>query len=111
MAAAVVVGDARKYLAALLTLDPDLLPRLAAAAGSPATDAETAASCPKLRSYLEAEVENVNATLASYETIKRFEILTAQFTPESGELTPTMKLRRRVIHKRYAGEIDGLYEE
>ena len=110
VAAAVVIGDARKYLGALLTLDPDLLPNLAASAGSPATDAESAASCPQLRAHLEAEVEKVNSTLASYETIKRFEILSAQFTPENGELTPTMKLRRRVIHKRYGGEIESLYD-
>jgi long-subunit acyl-CoA synthetase (AMP-forming) len=110
VAAAVVIGDSRKYLGALLTLDPDLLPKLAAAAGSPAADLATAADCDQLRDHLEAEVEAVNKTLASYETIKRFTLLSTQFTPESGELTPTMKLRRRVIYKRYAGEIDGLYE-
>jgi long-subunit acyl-CoA synthetase (AMP-forming) len=110
VAAAVVVGDSRKYLGALLTLDPDLLPRLAAQAGSPATDLASAADCARLRAHLEAEVEAVNRTLASYETIKRFALLTAQFTPERGELTPTMKLRRRVIHQRFAGEIDGLYD-
>ena len=54
VAAAVVIGDSRKYLGALLTLDPDLLPKTAAAAGSPATDLEAAAACPKLRAYLEA---------------------------------------------------------
>ena len=70
----------------------------------------SAADCPRLRAHLENEVEAVNETLASYETIKRFAILTSQFTPESGELTPTMKLRRRVIHSRYGAEIDGLYD-
>ena len=111
VAAAVVVGDSRKYLGALLTLDPDLLPKLAATAGSPATDQESAANCPQMHAHLEARVESVNQTLASYETIKRFVVIPSQFTPESGELTPTMKLRRRVIHKRYAGEIDGLYDD
>jgi long-subunit acyl-CoA synthetase (AMP-forming) len=108
--AAVVVGDGRKYLAALLTLDPDLLPEIAAAAGSPATDLETASTCPRMQAHLEAQVEDVNRTLASYETIKRFALLTGQFTPEGGELTPTMKLRRRVIHERYGTEIESLYE-
>ncbi|MFQ5349902.1 MAG: AMP-binding protein, partial [Thermoanaerobaculia bacterium] len=110
VAAAVVIGDSRKYLGALLTLDPELLPKTAAAAGSPATDEASAASCTRMHAHLEARVETVNKTLASYETIKRFVVIPSQFTPESGELTPTMKLRRRVIYERYAAEIDGLYE-
>ena len=110
VAAAVVIGDSRKYLGALLTLDPDLLPKIAAQAGSPATDEESAATCPQMQVYLEAQVAEVNQTLASYETIKRFVVIPSQFTPESGDLTPTMKLRRRVIYKRYGDEIDGLYD-
>ncbi len=110
VAAAVVVGDSRKYLGALITLDPDLLPKLAAEAGSPATDEASASTCPQVHAWLEAQFAAVNKTLASYETIKRFTVVPSQFTPETGELTPTMKLRRRVIHKRWAEAIDGLYD-
>ena len=110
VAAAVAVGDGRKYLAALLTLDPDLLPKTVSAAGSPAADLQEASACSRIRARLEAAVAEINSGLASYETIKRFAVLPVQFTPESGELTPTMKLRRRVIHQRFAGEIDGLYD-
>ncbi len=111
VALAVAVGDSRKYLGALLVLDPERVGQVAAEAGSPARDVAAAAACPRFRAYLEGRIEEVNRALASYETIKRFAVLTTQFTPESGELTPTMKLRRRVIHERYAGEIDALYED
>jgi long-subunit acyl-CoA synthetase (AMP-forming) len=110
VAAAVVIGDSRKYLAALLTLDPERLPETAVAAGSPATDEAAAAACPEIHAWLEAQFATVNQRLASYETIKRFAVIPSQFTPESGELTPTMKLKRRVIYERYASEIEGLYQ-
>ena len=106
---AVVVGDRRKYLAALLTLDPEALPRVAESIDSPARDLLAAANCPVLRSYLEAQVGQVNTGLARFETIKRFAILPAELTVEGGEMTPTMKLKRRIIDQKYAEEIAGLY--
>jgi long-subunit acyl-CoA synthetase (AMP-forming) len=111
VAQAVVVGDGRRYLAALLTLDPERLPAVAAAAGSPARDPEAAAACPRLRAALERELEAVNARLARFETIKRFAILPRPLSIDAGELTPTLKLRRRVIYRRYAAEIEALYRD
>src|SRR5436305_5238055 len=105
---AVVVGDRRNYLTALLTLDPQRAP-LAAAAGSPARTPAELAVCPVFHRHLEEQVEAVNATLARYETIKRFAILPAELSIAGGELTPTMKLKRRVIYQKYAREIEGLY--
>ncbi len=109
VALAALVGDGRNYLAALLTLDPERLPQIAEQIGSPARDPQAAAGCARFRAWLEEQVATINETLASYETVKRFAVLAAQFTPESGELTPTMKLKRRVIAQRYADDIERLY--
>jgi long-subunit acyl-CoA synthetase (AMP-forming) len=106
---AVVVGDRRNYLAALLTLDPQRAPLEAEAAGSPFRTPRELAACPIFRRHLEAQVETVNATLARYETIKKFVILPEELSIEAGELTPTMKLKRRVVYQRYAAEIESLY--
>ena len=88
---------------------PETLPKAAAAAGSPTTDTEKAAVCDVFRAHLERAIETVNETLARYETIKKFAVLPHPFSIEGGELTPTMKMKRRVIHDRYAREIEGLY--
>ena len=106
---AVVVGDGRRYLAALLTLDPERLESAAEAAGSEARDPEGAAACPRFRAALERQVEEINSRLARFETIKRFAVLPGPLTVEAGELTPTLKLKRRVIHRNYADEIEALY--
>ena len=108
---AVVVGDGRKYLAALLALDPDTLDDALRAAGSPASGLEEARDCPILRGFLQTQVDLVNRDLARYESIKRFAVLSEPLTIETGELTPTMKLKRRVIRDRRAPEIASLYEE
>jgi long-subunit acyl-CoA synthetase (AMP-forming) len=106
---AVVVGDRRNYLAALLTLDPLRAPIEAEAAGSPHRDPADLAGCPVFRAHLEKQVEEINRTLARYETIKRFAILPRELSIEAGELTPTLKLKRRVIHQNHAEEIERLY--
>ena len=107
---AVVVGDRRKYLAALLTLEPARAAAEAEAAGSPARAPAELARCPVFRAHLERQVEKVNASLARYETIKTFRVLPDGFSVEGGELTPTLKLKRRVINDKYGGEIESLYE-
>jgi long-subunit acyl-CoA synthetase (AMP-forming) len=106
---AVVVGDRRNYLAALLTLDPLRAPIEAEAAGSPHRDPKDLAGCAVFHTHLEKQVEEVNRTLARYETIKRFAILPRELSIEEGELTPTLKLKRRVIHQNHAEEIERLY--
>jgi long-subunit acyl-CoA synthetase (AMP-forming) len=106
---AVVVGDRRNYLAALLTLDPQRAPIEAAAAGSPFRTPRELAGCPVFRRHLEKQVEAVNATLARYETLKKFVILPEELSIEAGELTPTMKLKRRIVTQKYATEIESLY--
>lgn len=110
VAAAAVIGDSRNYLTALLTLDPDRIGQALEAAGSPARDIAAAAQCALFTRWMEEQVEKtVNATLSRVQSIKRIRLLAEQFTIEGGELTPTMKLKRRVVHTKYEREIEGLY--
>jgi len=106
---AVVVGDARKYLAALITLDPETALREARTAGAGGKSLAELAVDPLFIAHLGRGIDRINATLAPYETIKKFRILPQQFGIESGELTPTMKLKRKVVGERYAAEIDELF--
>jgi long-subunit acyl-CoA synthetase (AMP-forming) len=109
VAHAVAVGERRNYVAALLTLDRERLPAALLRAGSPAPDAAAAATCPVFRRFLEEHVETVNRSLARFESVRRFTVLPGEFSVEGGELTPTLKLKRRVIATRYAAEIEALY--
>jgi long-subunit acyl-CoA synthetase (AMP-forming) len=111
VAHAVVVGDGRNYLAALFTLDPQSVTAVAAAAGSPARDVAEAARCPLFRSHLERALEAANRHFARFETVKRFVVLAEEFSVAGGELTPTLKLKRRVIYEKYAEEIAALYAD
>jgi len=104
---AVVIGDRRKYLSALFTLEPAAA---AEAAGIEAREPADLAIDPVFRELLERRVEEANEHLARYETIKRFVVLPAPLTVEGGELTPTLKLKRRIINQNYAVEIESLYE-
>jgi long-chain acyl-CoA synthetase len=101
IAEAVVVGDRRKYLTALLILDPDAAARFATEKGG-APDA--------LHAEIQRAVDEVNSHLARVETVKRFHILPRPFSIDTGELTPTLKVKRRVVYERYAREIDAMYE-
>lgn len=107
---AVVVGDRRPYLCALLVLDPEALPELAKAAGVEATTLEEMAKDEKVRAFLEDCVEReCNAKVARYQTIKKFEVLPVPFSVETGELTPTMKVKRNVVNDKYADLIAAMY--
>jgi len=108
---AVVIGDRRKYLAALLTLDPAKLAATAAEAGSSATDVAAAAACPRYRAWMQCRIDEVNQSLARVQTIKRFEIIPGEFTIAGGELTPTMKIKRKAIDANYAAQIERMYAE
>ncbi|HEV2780235.1 MAG TPA: AMP-dependent synthetase/ligase [Actinophytocola sp.] len=107
---AVCVGDRRPYLTALLVLDEEAAPVWAAARGITG-DLAALAAHPEVRRELAAAVDAANAVLSRVEQIKYFHVVDRPWSAESGELTPTLKLRRRVIAERYAGEIDKLYAE
>ncbi|MFT4622391.1 MAG: long-subunit acyl-CoA synthetase (AMP-forming) [Myxococcota bacterium] len=107
---AVVVGDRQPYLCALLVLDPEALEALASAAGVPAGTLPELAVLPALRAHLEAQVEAVvNPQLARYQTVKKIRIVPAEFSVETGELTPTMKVKRAVVTENWAALIAEMY--
>lgn len=105
----VVVGDRRKYVTALFTLDPEKIAQTAQALGSPAKDLTQATHCKYFKTHLQGEVDKINSTLANVQTIKKFVILPEEFSIENGELTPTMKLKRRIIHQKYETQIESMY--
>jgi long-chain acyl-CoA synthetase len=105
-----ICGDGRQFVSALITLDECALARFASERDCRASRAELLRG-PELLARLQADIDAVNARLAPFETIKRFRVLPAEFTLEAGELTPTVKLRRRVIHEKYRQLIDEMYAE
>jgi long-chain acyl-CoA synthetase len=107
---AVLVGDRRKYLTALLCLDPEQLMSELQKAGSPAMDIATASVCPEFRGHIQLQIDQINRQLTHYQAIKKFTILPRECSIASGELTPTMKLRRKFITEKYATEINAMYE-
>ncbi len=109
VAHAVLVGEQRNFVAALLTLDPAALPTLAGRLGSPASTLAAAAACPLVRAFLGREIERVNGALARFETVRKFEVLASEFSVDSGELTPTLKLKRKVVRQKFADRIEEIY--
>lgn len=107
---AVVVGDGRRYLTALLALDPAELGAWAEEHGKLADD-EALTVDPQLRDEVAAAVERVNARNARSEGIKKFRILPHELTAAEGELTPTLKIKRGVVIERYADAVEELYAE
>ncbi|WP_329441116.1 AMP-dependent synthetase/ligase [Streptomyces sp. NBC_01426] len=107
---ALVHGDGRSYLVALLVLDPELAPVWAAARGIEAPTLAALAEHPVVVEEIARAVTAANARLNRTEQIKRYRLLTGEWGPETGELTPSLKLRRRVIREKYGELIEGLYE-
>lgn len=108
---AIVLGDRRPYLVALLTLDETAVRRWAEARGLSAEDRTALLAHPALRAELERSVDAVNAEVSRVEQIKRFAVLPQDWTSDTGELTPTLKVRRQVVLEKYAAEVDALYAE
>lgn len=106
---AVVIGDRQRYLAVLLTLNADRIPVDAQSCGSGACDAETAACDGKFLEFLQRQIDAVNARLARVQAVKKFKVIPKEFTVEGGELTPSMKIKRKVVTEKYKREIEQLY--
>ena len=104
-----VIGDGRKFITALVVLDPDLLQSWCEANGVAFETFAQASQEPVVRKAVEAAIEAGNGRLARVEQVKRFTILDEEWTAESPELTPTMKLRRPVIAERHAQAIEEMY--
>ena len=105
VAEAVVLGDGRNYAVALLVPDWSVV----AARGAACDDRQAACADAAVQQWFQAEIDAVNATLARFETVKRFALLPEPFTVASGELTPTIKVRRRAVEARHRALIEALY--
>ena len=109
IASVVAIGDERPYLTALIVLDPDALTQFAASAGIPVQRPEDLCDHDTVTTAVAQAVARANTHLARVEQIKRYTVLSQFWQPDSAELTPTLKLRRRVIAENYRSEIDALY--
>ncbi len=107
---AVVYGDRRSYLTAVLTLDPDEAPALAEKIGAAGADMAALAADPKVRAELQQAVDATNKRFARIEQVKRFAVLDRDLSQEEDELTPTLKVKRGVVYERYADVFAGLYD-
>ena len=108
---AVMHGDRGPYPVVLVTLDPEEAPALAQELGIEDADPAKLAEDPKVHERIQAIVDDVNRNYAQVEQVKKFTILDHDLSQETGELTPTLKVKRNVVNEKYAGLFDALYEE
>ncbi|MGW4203752.1 AMP-dependent synthetase/ligase [Streptomyces sp. NPDC004726] len=110
IAECMVVGDGRPFVGALVTLDPEFLDRWASDHGKPA--GSTAASLrddAELLAEIQRAIDDGNAAVSKAESVRKFRVLGSQFTEEAGHITPSLKLKRNVVAKDFADEIEGIY--
>ncbi|MCL4264401.1 MAG: AMP-binding protein [Anaerolineae bacterium] len=106
---AVVIGEQRRYITALLTLDPDVATAFAQANG---IEGQTLHDNAKVIEHLQKEIDaKVNPLFARVEQVRQFRVLPRDFSIEDGELTPTLKIKRRIINEHFADEIESMYKE
>jgi long-chain acyl-CoA synthetase len=101
-----VVGDRRPYLVALITLDPEEVPAFAEQHGLAPDDVPESDA---MRAEVQKAIDEVNAKVGRVEQIKKFAILPHDLSQETGELTPTLKVKRNVVNDKYAGVVEALY--
>ncbi|GAA2591592.1 AMP-dependent synthetase/ligase [Actinomadura fulvescens] len=107
---ALAYGDRRPYVVALITLDGEVAPVWAAAHGIDTTDLAALAEHPLVVEEVAKAVEDANVRLARVQQVKKWRLLPAEWTAESEELTPTLKLKRRIVHGKYGDAIEALYD-
>jgi long-chain acyl-CoA synthetase len=105
----VVIGDKRPYLTCLVMIDQENVEKFAQDHDIPFTNYASLCRAVEVQDLIQREIEAVNANFARVETIKKFFLIERQLTPEDEELTPTMKLKRNFVNKRYAIEIEAMY--
>lgn len=106
---AIVVGDQRAFIGALVTLDSEMLPTWLSNAGKPALTPAEASKDPDVLAAIQSAVEDANTQVSKAESIRKVTVLPVEFTEESGHLTPSMKLKRNVVLKDYGAEVEKLY--
>ena len=108
---AVAVGDGRKFISVLVVLDPQVAPMWAKSHGVDAASTAELVESPVVVDEVRRALRQANTHLSRVEQFKRFTILPAEWSPESEELTPTMKLKRRVINTKYSPQIEAMYAD
>jgi long-chain acyl-CoA synthetase len=108
---AVAIGDGQRFISVLVVLDPQVAPGWAKAHGIDAASMADLAEQPGVVNEVRRALTVANTHLSRVEQFKRFTILPTEWSPESEELTPTMKLKRRVIHNKYQAQIEAMYAE
>jgi long-chain acyl-CoA synthetase len=108
---AVVIGDRRKYLVAIIVIDEDNVVKYAQDNKIQYTTYATLTQHPEINKLIQKEVDGVNKTLANVETVKRFSILSKKLFVEDGEVTPTMKVKRKYINEAFKDVIEGMYKD
>ncbi|MER5743660.1 AMP-dependent synthetase/ligase [Streptomyces sp. NPDC002225] len=110
VAECMVVGDGRPFVGALVTLDEEFLGRWAREHGKPAgSTARSLREDPELLAEVQRAVDDGNAAVSKAESVRKFRVLDAQFTEEAGHITPSLKLKRNVVAKDFADEIEAIY--
>jgi long-chain acyl-CoA synthetase len=108
---AVVIGDQRKFLSCLVMIDHETVAQFAQERNVPFTNFASLCRAKEVQDLIWGEIEAVNKQLARVETVKRFRLIEQILTPEDEELTPTMKLKRSFVNRKYKDVIDGMYAE
>jgi long-chain acyl-CoA synthetase len=108
---AVVIGDQRKFLSCLVMLDPETVAQFAQERNVPFTNFASLCRAKEVQDLIWGEIERVNRQLARVETIKRFHLIEQILTAEDEELTPTMKLKRSLVNRKYKDVIESMYLE
>lgn len=107
---AMCVGDQQPFIAALITIDPEAFPAWKARNGKDAgASVGDLADDPDLTAEVDLAVKEANQAVSKAEAIRKFRILGVDFTEDTGELTPTLKVKRKVVAEKFAGDIDALY--
>jgi long-chain acyl-CoA synthetase len=106
-----VHGDQRNYVSALVTLDPEALQRLATEQGAGELSGARAAAHLAVQQQVQRAVDQVNAALPRFATIKRFTVLAREFSEADGEVTASQKLKRKAIEQRYRATLDAMYPQ
>jgi len=109
---AMVVGDQKPFIGALITIDPEAFDHWKTKAHKPA-DASVAdlTDDPDLRAVIQAAIDDANKTVSHAEAIKKFRILPTDFSEETGEMTPTLKVKRNVVAQKFAADIEAIYQK
>jgi long-chain acyl-CoA synthetase len=107
---AVVIGDQRAYLTVIIMIDQENVEKYAQDNDVPFSNYASLTRAPEIQALIQAEIDRVNKKFARVEQVKKFFLLETQLSAEDEELTPTMKLKRKLVQQKYAPQIDAMYQ-